>query len=186
MLGLVSETRFLIIRHAESEWNARERWQGHGDPPLSARGRSQAESAADALADEKIDVLYASDLVRAIETATIIGARWGLEPQLNRNLRELEIGDWTGLTRPQIEQQAGELLARFEAEEPNVRPGGGENRREIRIRIRREMAKIAANHPSQTVAVVTHLGALRALFPGSKPANAEWRWAETSGLQLKI
>jgi len=180
----VSETRFLIIRHAESEWNASDRWQGHGNPPLSARGRQQAADAAEALADEKVDALYSSDLTRAVETAIRIGARWGLEPRLNPNLRELEIGDWTGLTRGEIESQASERLARFEAEHPDVRPGGGESRREIRHRIRREIAKIAADHPSQTVAVVTHLGALRALFPGSEPANAEWRWANASTLPL--
>ena len=182
MLGLVSETRFLIIRHAESEWNASDRWQGHGDPPLSARGRKQAGSLAEELAAEGIDALYASDLARAIETATIIGARWGLEPVLNRNLRELEIGEWTGLTRGEIERRAAGLLARFEAEDPDVRPGGGESRREIRIRIRREVGLIAEQHPSQTVAIVTHLGALRALFPGTEPANSDWRWANASQL----
>ena len=184
MLGLVSETRFLIIRHAESEWNASDRWQGHGDPPLSARGRMQAQSLADDLAGESVDALYSSDLARAIETATIIGAGWGLQPQLNRNLRELDIGEWTGLTRSEIEKRAAELLARFEAEDPDVRPGGGESRREIRIRIRREMAQIAARHPAQTVAVVTHLGALRALFPGTEPPNSDWRWADASQLPL--
>jgi probable phosphoglycerate mutase len=184
MLGPVSETRFLIIRHAESEWNASDRWQGHGNPPLSTRGREQAQSLAGQLAGEAIGALYSSDLVRAVETATIIGAGWGLQPRLNRNLRELEIGEWTGLTRSEIEMQAAELLARFEAEDPDVRPGGGESRREIRIRIRREMARIADDHASERVAIVTHLGALRALFPGTEPANTDWRWVDASQLPL--
>jgi len=181
----VGETRFLIIRHAESEWNASERWQGHGDPPLSDRGREQAQSLAAELAGETIDALYSSDLARAVETATIIGAGWGLQPRLNRNLRELEIGEWTGLTRDAIERRAADLLARFEAEDPDVRPGGGESRREIRSRIRCEMAQIAAAHPAERVAIVTHLGALRALFPGSEPANADWRWVDASQLPVQ-
>ena len=65
MLSFVSGTRFLIIRHAESEWNASERWQGHGDPPLSARGREQAQSLAAELAGENVGALYSSDLARA-------------------------------------------------------------------------------------------------------------------------
>jgi probable phosphoglycerate mutase len=182
MLDGVSGTRFLIIRHAESEWNASERWQGHGDPPLSARGREQAQALAEQLAGETIGALYSSDLARAVETATIVGAGWGLKPKLKRNLRELEIGEWTGLTRREIEMRAAELLAQFEAEDPDIRPGGGESRREIRIRIRREMARIAADHPEQQVAIVTHLGALRALFPGTEPSNADWRWVEASQL----
>jgi len=184
MLSLVSATRFLIIRHAESEWNASDRWQGHGNPPLSARGRVQAQSLADRLSGETIGALYSSDLARAVETATIIGASGGLQPQLNRNLRELEIGEWTGLTRSEIETRSAEMLARFEAEDPDVRPGGGESRREIRIRIRREMAQIAADHPAERVAIVTHLGALRALFPGTEPANTDWRWVDASQLPL--
>ncbi len=184
MLGHVSETRLLIIRHAESEWNASGRWQGQGDPPLSARGREQAQVLADKLAGETIGALYSSDLARAVETATIIGAGWGLQPQLNRNLRELDIGEWTGLTRSEIEMRTADLLERFEAEEPDVRPGGGESRREIRIRIRREMAQIAAAHPSENVAIVTHLGALRALFPGTEPANADWRWVDALRLPV--
>lgn len=184
MLGLVAETRFLMIRHAESEWNASDRWQGHGDPPLSARGREQAQSLADALVGEAIGALYSSDLVRAAETAAIVGAAWGLRPRLNRNLRELDIGEWTGWTRSEIEERAAASLARFDAEDPDVRPGGGESRREIRLRIRREMVQIAADHPSQSVAIVTHLGALRALFPGTQPANTDWRWVDASRLPV--
>ena len=65
----MSDTSFLLIRHAESTWNAEGRWQGHGDPPLSERGRRQAAGLAHELASEPVDLLLASDLVRAAETA---------------------------------------------------------------------------------------------------------------------
>ena len=71
------ETRFVLIRHAESVWNAAGRWQGHADPPLSERGRAQAEALAADLAPLGIEVLLASDLARAAQTASIVGEAIG-------------------------------------------------------------------------------------------------------------
>ena len=59
---------FLLIRHAESSWNASGRWQGQADPPLSPAGRRQADALAGVLADASLDALLSSDLGRALET----------------------------------------------------------------------------------------------------------------------
>lgn len=170
----MDETSFLLIRHAESTWNAGGRWQGHGDPPLSARGRVQAARLAERLAGEGIELLIASDLARCAETAAILGARCGLVPRPDPRLREIDIGTWTGLTREQIEEREADLLARFEAEQLDARPGGGETRLEIRARVRSAAAELAAEHRGRCVALVTHLGVIRALAPGVELANADW------------
>jgi broad specificity phosphatase PhoE len=173
---------FLLFRHAESLWNAAARWQGHADPPLSPRGREQALALSERLAGERVDVLLASDLRRALETAEIVGAPHGLTPRPDRRLRELDVGEWAGLTRPEIERSAAETLARFDAGDPDVRPGEGETRREIRQRVRNAMAEIAAEHDGRRVAVVTHLGVIRALLPGSEPRNASCVFARRDEL----
>jgi len=165
----------LLIRHAESTWNAAGRWQGHADPPLSDRGRRQAEALSRDLAGEPIDLLVSSDLVRAAETASIVGAARGLRPTLNAEMRELSIGDWTGLTRGQIETRAADVLRDFERGESDVRPGGGESRREMKLRVRSAIAKLVVANPGRRLAVVTHLGAIRALLPGTDLENAGWR-----------
>lgn len=170
----MGETSFLLIRHAESTWNAGGRWQGHGDPPLTARGRAQAIALAERLGGEGIHLLIASDLARSVETAAILGARWGLVPRHDARLREIDIGAWTGLTREQIVAREAELLARFEAEDLEARPGGGETRLEIRARVRRAAAELAAAHRGRCLALVTHLGVIRALAPGAELANADW------------
>lgn len=164
---------FLLIRHAESQWNAEGRWQGQADPPLSERGREQARTLAAALEPQPIAALLCSDLARARETAEIVGVQLGLRPDPDPRLRELDVGEWSGLTRPEIVDQAPETLERFEAGEPGVRPGGGESRREIRRRVRSAMQEIAARFDGKRVAVVTHLGVIRALRPGTELANAE-------------
>ena len=167
-------TRFLLIRHAESVWNASGRWQGQADPPLSERGRRQAEAVAAELAGTRFDVLISSDLSRALETARIIGRAVGIEPQVDPRLRELDVGAWAGLDRAAIARLAPARLARFEAGDPDERPGGGETRREIRQRARRAFAELAARHEGRRVAVVTHLGVIRALLEGRELRNAEW------------
>jgi probable phosphoglycerate mutase len=178
----VDETSFLLIRHAESIWNAGGRWQGHGDPPLSPRGRAQAAELAERLAGEGIELLIASDLTRCAETAAILGARWGLLPSPDPRLREIDIGAWTGLTREQIEAREADLLARFEAEDLEARPGGGETRLEIRARVRAAAAELAGLHRGRRLALVTHLGVIRALVPGAELANAEWLRVPASAL----
>jgi broad specificity phosphatase PhoE len=189
----VSEASLLLIRHAESNWNATGRWQGHGNPPLSVRGRAQANALAREFARETIDVLVSSDLRRAADTAAILGQARGLRPELNPRLRELDVGNWQGLTRDQIESTASDVLRRFDAGDLDVRPGGGENRREIAQRAFSVVTQLVDAHPGRRLAIVTHLGVIRALLgefsrlafsdgtrsvpPGSEPSvgNACWR-----------
>lgn len=163
----------LLIRHGQSTWNAAGRWQGHGDPPLSPLGRRQAFSLAQTLAGTALDRILCSDLRRAIETADVLGEALGIAPQVDPALRELDVGRWSGLTRRQIADREPELLARFDRDEPDVRPGGGESRRELAVRARGALARIVGERPGARIAVVTHLGVIRALVPGAAPRNGE-------------
>lgn len=96
-------TRVLLVRHGQSEWNADGRWQGQQDPPLTDLGRRQARSAATALG--AVDAVFASDLQRAAETATIIATELGVLPiMVDSGLRERNAGEWEGLTRTEIER----------------------------------------------------------------------------------
>ena len=164
-----------LLRHAESVWNAAGRWQGHADAPLSERGVRQAAVAAPrvaaALASERLQHLYCSDLQRAVDTARAVGRVLGLDPVLVPGLRELDVGSWTGLSTEQIAQRDPERLLAFQAGVPDVRPGGGESRREIRKRVRRVVRDLVAADPSASVLCVVHLGVVRALIPGAEPAH---------------
>jgi broad specificity phosphatase PhoE len=97
-------TRVLVVRHGQSTWNARGKWQGHADPPLSMLGQAQATAAATAIG--AVDAIVSSDLVRAHQTAAHIADAIGRGPVLiDERLREIDAGEWTGLTRVEIEQQ---------------------------------------------------------------------------------
>jgi broad specificity phosphatase PhoE len=166
-------TYVMLIRHAESLWNAAGRWQGHGDPVLSPRGVVQAESLAASLADQPPDRLIASDLRRARQTAAELARAWSIPCELDARLRELDIGAWTGLSRAEIERKDAAGLARFDAGDPLHRAGGAESRREIRARARAFIEELSASNPGDRVALVTHLGFVRALIPDAEPANTE-------------
>src|SRR5688500_15384392 len=96
------KVRLLLVRHGETDWNAALRYQGQGTVSLNQRGRRQALRAADALRPYAADVLYASDVVRAWETAELIGGALGLAPQALPGLREVHVGQWEGLTPDEL------------------------------------------------------------------------------------
>jgi len=168
----VSSTEFLLIRHAQSEWNAAGRWQGWADPPLSAAGREQAAVLARELAGEVLDALVCSDLQRAVATAGAIGSELDLRPVEDPRFRERDVGTWAGLTRDEIAASDGDRLALFSKRaDPTVCPGGGESDNDLERRVRPAIEDWAARYPGGRLALVTHLGVVRLLAPGSEPGH---------------
>jgi broad specificity phosphatase PhoE len=154
-------TEIVIARHGETTWNAEGRFQGHADVPLNARGREQAAGLAARLAEsERFAAIHASDLVRAFETATIVAERLGLVPVPEHGLREIDVGAWSGLTRPEIERTWPGAIERWAAggELPD-----GETRAELAARVKRAALAIAADHPGSRVLLVAHGGVIRSL-----------------------
>jgi broad specificity phosphatase PhoE len=173
----------LLIRHAESEWNAAGRWQGHGDPPLSERGRDQAGRSARQLANVRIDVLVCSDLRRAVETAGAVGGALGLEPLRDAGLRELDVGAWEGLTRSEIARRHPEDLAAFDRGDLDARPTGGETLVELEARARSTLASLVERHEGKRLGVITHLGVIRVLADVAEIDNAGWCWIDFGGAE---
>ena len=106
-------TTILLARHGETEWNREGRFQGHADPPLNATGRAQAAELAAGLKGVELAAVYSSPLRRALETAELVAAEHGLEPVAVDALREVDVGFWEGLTRPEVEARFPEQLARW-------------------------------------------------------------------------
>jgi broad specificity phosphatase PhoE len=148
-------TTILLVRHGETDWNLEGRVQGQTDRPLNETGRRQATELAAALADEPVDAVYSSDLVRAHETARIIAERKGLGVTVIPELREKDFGTWEGLSDH-------EVLLRFP--EARGRPwGDGESNDDVARRVIGALRRIADSHPGGRVLVVAHGGPVRAV-----------------------
>jgi probable phosphoglycerate mutase len=154
-------TELLLVRHGETDWNRDRRFQGHADQPLNEAGREQARALADELAGERIDVVYTSDLVRAHETAEIVAARLGVDVVARSELREIDVGDWEGLTWPEIEERHPEGARAWH--EHGHGWESGETYDQLGERIIAALQRIAADHPAQRVLVVGHGGTVRAI-----------------------
>lgn len=149
-------TTLVLCRHGETEGNVERRFGGHGSTRLTERGRAQARAAGVALARLGVDVLYTSDLARAVETAAFIGRAAGVAPELTPALRERSVGDLTGLTFAEAEAKFPLDFAALLQRDPDARPPGGETYRECRERAVAFVERAVANHPDRTVVIVSH------------------------------
>ena len=165
-------TQVLLARHGESTWNVERRWQGHGDPPLTRRGRAQAAVLAAAAVGACIDVIIASDLQRAAETARCVADALRLPLHLWRDWRELDVGEWTGLCRNAVQEGWPEAYHRFRTGDPDLQAGGAERLAEFRDRVQRARQRIEDEYAGRRVLVVTHRGVLRLLVPDVPPDHA--------------
>ena len=154
-------TTILIARHGQSDWNHEKRWQGHADRPLTERGREQAEALADRLAHIELDAVYSSDLKRARDTAAVVAERQGLELRQLHDLREVDVGSWSGLTRDEAEERFPDGFARWRDGHPGWKDG--ETYEAMTDRVLRAVDEIAAEHEGGRVLVVSHGGPIRAM-----------------------
>ena len=149
----------VLARHGETDWNRDHRWQGFTGPPLNEEGRRQAAELAARL--EGVDAIYSSDSDRARETAEIAAALLGLALRIDVRLREVNFGEWEGLTRQEIDQRFAGAFTRWEAgERPN--PAGVEADEAMAERVLEALGEIAERHPNGRVLVVTSGGPIRA------------------------
>lgn len=187
--------RLLLVRHAQSEWNASGRWQGTADPGLSPDGRDQARRAGQTLAaalaagelPTPVAGLRASDLRRAVATAEALGAAvgWPRPAVVDPRLREHDVGEWSGLTRAQIDARWPGAVDAWSGDLSAVSPGG-ERRSDFEARAHAALAAIAAGAPAGLEVVVTHGGVLRAMarwlgVPDRPLANLEGYLLDADG-----
>lgn len=170
----------VLVRHAQSIWNALGRWQGHADPPLSPAGEAAALAAAgeaaalaaavaagDATEGGGFDLVVTSDLQRARRTAELLVSAQPDPPPavVEPLLREFDVGAWSGLTRGEIEARWPDQIALVDAGRLAA-PPGGESRADFEARVRAAAGAVAAAvaaHGAGRTLVVSHGGLVRAL-----------------------
>jgi probable phosphoglycerate mutase len=192
-------TRFCLVRHGETDWNAARRLQGHTDIDLNARGLAQAKQMAHALKkiNLQFDVLYTSDLQRAAKTAQAIEELFKTSATSNAALRERHLGALQGLTTDEAPMREPDLwkshISRNVAE--NLRDG--ESIHQFYDRIKTVLEQIRAQHSGKTILLVSHGGTLDMMYRivSNQPLDAErvvtvpnasLNWISHNGLTWKV
>lgn len=158
-------TTFLLVRHAAHDW------LGRGVPgrlpgvPLNALGRKQAEALAQRLSEEVsgLTALYSSPQQRALETVAPLAARKGLPVQIAHEFDEVDFGDWTGWTMPQLEAD-GARWRQWVEQRSAATPPGGEPFAQVARRTVAGIERLAALHPRQSILVLSHGDVIKAVL----------------------
>ncbi len=156
--------KLLLVRHGQTDWNINRRFQGQNDVPLNEVGRQQATALVNRLSREHIDVLFASDLQRAHETARIIAAQQACEIRLDARLREINFGAWEGLTYDEIKHNDPAVLAAREADIFTTAAPDGETLNQLTSRVESVLNDLRTQYADQTILMVAHGGPLQILL----------------------
>ena len=152
--------RLIIVRHGETEANLERVLQGHRGNSLSERGREQAANLARRLAEEKIDLIYTSDLRRAAETADYISSETGVAALRSPLLRERCYGEFEGRS---IDEYESALAASGLTREAFM-PQKGESLRDLESRVSEFLYSVLRTAKGKTVLLIAHTGTNRALL----------------------
>ncbi|MGV0791106.1 bifunctional RNase H/acid phosphatase [Mycolicibacterium sp. XJ1819] len=157
-------TRFLLLRHGQTELSVQRRYSGRGNPALTELGRRQAQAAARYLGEKGgIAAVVTSPLQRAHDTARAAADALGLDAVVDDDLIETDFGAWEGLTFGEAAERDPELHRRW-LRDTSVAPPGGESFDRAAERIRRAQARIITGHPGETVLVVSHVTPIKTLL----------------------
>ena len=175
---------FVFLRHGESIGNAQSRWQGQSDYPLTEKGRAQAQALAERWKSEgaRFDLIIASPLGRAKETAEIIASTVGVRVEYDPILLERHIGEMEGLTADEVRKRP---------QPPYVTPYdsiGGEGEGDWALFLRAGQALHSLlRRPAGSYLIVSHGGLLNQLMnaiigiaPHVDPSGVRFRFENTA------
>lgn len=160
-----------LVRHGQTDWNVEGRYQGQADMPLNSTGLEQVKRTAQKLEKIRFDSLFSSDLLRTRQTAEALSCRLGLEVNLDKRLREINLGEWQGQLFTDIREKYPDEIAARRADPEKSRPPGGETVLELAARVWQAINEIAGLYPGGRVVVVSHGLALAAVIAHSKGSD---------------
>ena len=146
----------ILVRHGKTDWNEIGMCQGISDVPLNNNGLEQASKLAISLKDVNLDVIYSSDLQRAITTAEKVAEYHDLNVNIEDDLREMDQGVFEGLEFTYIREKYSDVLKEWrESPETLILPGG-ESLTAVQDRAHRAIMKIFDEYNNKNVLVVSH------------------------------
>jgi len=153
--------KIYLIRHGRTKDNEEKRFVGWQDTDLSEEGCLQAEKLALRFQDKKIGALYSSDLLRAIKTAEILGKKQGIKPRKSNMLREINFGEWEGLTYEEIMHSYKKEAQKWLKNPLLYSPPGGESLLQVYARMEKFLNSLSPpENNDEAIVLVSHGGAI--------------------------
>jgi phosphoserine phosphatase len=171
-------TKILLTRHGHVEGIKPERFRGREELTLTARGRAEAEALARRIAAEwQPSRIYTSPLRRCIETGAAIAKACGVGAEVCGDLNDIDYGKWQFKTFDAARTENPALFAAWFATPHLIRFPDGEALQDVVARTADALRLVMARHPDETVVLVSHDGANRALLLQllDQPLSAYWR-----------
>jgi len=156
-------TKVYLTRHGETVWNKQYRFQGHKDSELTEKGILAAELLADRVEEIDIDCIVSSPLLRAYNTAEILKGSRDIEIFKHDGLKEINLGDFEGMSYTDIKKENPQLLGLIERDPFNNHYPNGENLREFYDRVSKAFKEITDKCKNKTILIVAHGGTLKCI-----------------------
>ena len=169
--------KLVLVRHGESEANAEGRLQGRAEFELSEEGRSQSQKLRDRFQKEDLQPthVYSSPQQRAAETARIVASSWSVPLVYWDDLKEYDVGIFTGLTWDEIGKKYPEVVQEFQKSRDWDIVEGAETLRSRRDRARRAMEAVTERHTNDdSVLIFTHGGILQYMVAALMGTERTW------------
>ena len=152
--------KIFLIRHGQTPWTTKKRYQGTTDIPLNQTGTRQGRAIAQALRRESLSRLYTSTLSRAWKTADLIGQTLGLKSVADPRLNEIDFGKWEGVSYVSLARSTRQQFQRWR-EGSMRRPPGGESIASLQRRVGQFLGELLVREKGKTVAIVAHGGPIK-------------------------
>jgi len=172
--------RLYLVRHGLTIWNHEFRYQGHTDISLSSEGIAQAKALQQRFQLENFTAIFCSDLQRAQETARIINQPHKLRIQVNQYFKEINFGEWEGLTYDDLKDKYPEQIKVWQKTPHLLRLERGETFVELRDRALIGIREITSKYPEGNILIVTHGGTIASLICGllEEPLTKMWDYKQ--------
>lgn len=151
-------TELWLVRHGQTDWNLTGRWQGQAPdaPGLNEAGYAQALAVREQLNGRRFSGIYASDLLRARQTAELLAESLGMTVTFEPRLREINLGTWEGMLSSEIEARYPRELEERKRDPWHARAPEGESPGEVAERVLAAIEEISEEHRAGSVLVIAH------------------------------
>jgi probable phosphoglycerate mutase len=152
-----------LVRHGDTLHSAEGFFAGDIDPPLTDRGKSQAERVAQMAAKMELAAIYVSPKLRARQTAEPTALVTGLKPSVDDGLREIAYGAWEGMKESDVRVKDPERFTAWSQDPALASPPGGESAFAIAARALPVIVRARQEHPTGNVIIFSHKATIRVM-----------------------